>query len=70
MYDIDSKLGQTEIANGLLIDTEKKGLEQNVPGLARLEDAPKADAVAKEMHKKGLNLVTVYFLKRCKEKFE
>jgi len=54
----------------LLIDTEKKGLEQNVPGLARLEDAPKADAVAKEMHKKGLNLVTVYFLKRCKEKFE
>jgi hypothetical protein len=34
----------------LLIDTEKKGLEleQNVAGLARLEDAQKADALAKE----------------------
>ena len=68
MYDIDSKLGQTEIANGLLIDTEKKGLEQTVAGLARLENAAKADALAKEMHNKIVKLGHFMFSEEMQRK--
>ena len=68
LYDIDSKLGQTEIANGLLIDTEKKGLEQTVAGLARLENAPKAYALAKEMHNKIVKLGHCMFSEEMQRK--